>query len=59
MELTLKFDHDMTKLPAAELPENALKFDEPESQEALEKIALKFLILSILIIGLVSVFTHS
>ena len=43
---------DMTKLPTSELPENAVKFVEPESKEAIEKAMLSFLIPSFLVIGL-------
>ena len=43
---------DMTKLPVGNLPENAVKFVEPESQQALEKASYLFMIPPMLIIGL-------
>ena len=43
---------DMTKLPIGELPENAIKFVEPESKEALESAVLLYMVPPIIVIGL-------
>ena len=43
---------DMNKLPVGNLPENAVKFVEPDSKEALEKAVLPFLIPPFIVIGL-------
>ena len=42
---------DMTKLPSSELPENAVKFIEPDSKEAFEKAMIPFMIPPLLLVG--------